>query len=268
MSKELKVKGEGGKALSFPKLLPNIFTTIGLCSGLTGIRFAIEQEWQQAVFSIIVAACFDMIDGLSARLLKAFSRFGAELDSLADTISFGVAPSIITYLWIRETLSGQSNEYLMGWYWIPFLFYSACNAFRLARFNVMHMEETERKIKKSYFLGVPAPAGAGLMLIPMGIDFILTRFGLTFSLSSYPQWLVIWVVLIALMMVSRIPTFSFRNMRFSVSKSKAIFVLIVVSLAVAVLIKETWIFLVALGILYFISIPFSYWAYQKDQMIK
>ena len=126
----------------------------------------------------------------------------------------------------------------------------------------MHMEETERKIKKSYFLGVPAPAGAGLMLIPMGMDFIFTRFGLAFSLSSHPQWLVLWVVLIALMMISRIPTFSFRNMRFSVSKSKAIFVLIIVSLAVGVLIKETWIFLVALGILY-LSVPFSYWAYQR-----
>ena len=132
----------------------------------------------------------------------------------------------------------------------------------------MHMEETERKIKKSYFLGVPAPAGAGLMLIPMGMDFIFARFGLAFSLSSHPQWLVLWVVLIALMMISRIPTFSFRNMRFSVSKSKAIFVLIIVSLAVGVLIKETWIFLVALGILYFMSVPFSYWAYQKDQMVR
>ena len=92
------------KKISLPKLLPNIFTTIGLCSGLTGIRFALDGNWQNAVFCILVAACFDMIDGLSARLLKAFSPFGAELDSLADTISFGVSPAIITFLWIREPI--------------------------------------------------------------------------------------------------------------------------------------------------------------------
>ncbi len=254
------------KTLSFPKLLPNIFTTIGLCSGLTGIRFAIEQEWQSAVLSILVAACFDMIDGLSARLLKAFSRFGAELDSLADAISFGVAPSIITYLWIWESFPNQSNDYLLGWYWIPFLFYTTCNSFRLARFNVMHMDEDEKKMKKSYFLGVPAPAGAGLMLMPMGLDFISNRFAMNINPLSYPEWIVIWVVAIAMLMVSRIPTFSFRNVRFSVSKSKAIFVLILVSLGVAVFLKETWIFLTGLGIIYFFSIPFAYFAYQKDQV--
>ena len=178
------------------------------------------------------------------------------------------APTIITYLWNKQETGNFVGEYIMGWYWIPFLFYSSCLALRLARFNVMHMDENKDTMNKAYFLGVPAPAGAGLMLIPMGMDFIFTRFGLAFSLSSHPQWLVLWVVLIALMMISRIPTFSFRNMRFSVSKSKAIFVLIIVSLAVGVLIKETWIFLVALGILYFMSVPFSYWAYQKDQMVR
>ena len=100
-----------------------------------------------------------MIDGLSARLLKAFSRFGAELDSLADTISFGVAPAIITYLWIRDPILASNQAHLLEWYWIPFLFFSACNAFRLARFNVMHLGESENKPSKSYFLGVPACGG-------------------------------------------------------------------------------------------------------------
>ena len=136
-------------SLSLPKLLPNIFTTIGLCSGLTGIRFALEDDWENAVFLILIAACFDMIDGLSARLLKAFSRFGAELDSLADTISFGVAPAIITYLWIRDPILASNQAHLLEWYWIPFLFFSACNAFRLARFNVMHLGEPENKPTKS-----------------------------------------------------------------------------------------------------------------------
>ena len=114
--------GKQAGSLSLPKLLPNIFTTIGLCSGLTGIRFALEGQWENAVFLILIAACFDMIDGLSARLLKAFSPFGAELDSLADTISFGVAPAIITYLWIRSPIVASQQVYLLEWYWMPVLF--------------------------------------------------------------------------------------------------------------------------------------------------
>ena len=107
---------EHGRALTLPKLLPNIFTTIGLCAGLTGMRFAMEGEWEKAVFSILVAAAFDTVDGLSARLLKAHSRFGAELDSLADTISFGVAPAVVIYLWIRAPLIGSGSEHLLEWF--------------------------------------------------------------------------------------------------------------------------------------------------------
>ena len=111
-----KHKSESTNKISLPKLLPNIFTTIGLCSGLTGIRFALDADWENAVLCILVAACFDMIDGLSARLLKAFSPFGAELDSLADTISFGVSPSIITFLWIREPLLLTNYSHLLELY--------------------------------------------------------------------------------------------------------------------------------------------------------
>ena len=164
--------GKQAGSLSLPKLLPNIFTTIGLCSGLTGIRFALEGQWENAVFLILIAACFDMIDGLSARLLKAFSPFGAELDSLADTISFGVAPAIITYLWIRSPIVASQQVYLLEWYWMPVLFFAACNAFRLARFNVMHLDEDETKSTKSYFVGMPAPAAAGLVLMPLGLSLI------------------------------------------------------------------------------------------------
>ena len=98
------------KQLSLPKLLPNILTTIGMCAGLTAIRFALEGNWEHAIFSILVAAAFDTVDGLSARLLGANSRFGAELDSLTDVISFGVAPAIILYLWIRKPITGTENE--------------------------------------------------------------------------------------------------------------------------------------------------------------
>lgn len=251
-------------SLSFPKLLPNIFTTIGLCSGLTGIWFALEDDWENAVFFILIAACFDMIDGLSARLLKAFSPFGAELDSLADTISFGVAPAIITYLWIRDPIVASNENHLLEWYWMPFLFFSACNAFRLARFNVMHLGESENKPSKSYFIGVPAPAAAGLVLMPLGFDFILARFGQDSFLSHYPIWIIGWVSFISLLMISRLPTFSFRNVRFNVARNKALLVLLAVCLGASVFMKEKWIFLFSIGILYILSLPFSYWTHRKD----
>ena len=254
------------KKISLPKLLPNIFTTIGLCSGLTGIRFALDGNWQNAVFCILVAACFDMIDGLSARLLKAFSPFGAELDSLADTISFGVSPAIITFLWIREPIVSTDQEFLLEWYWIPFLFYSACNAFRLARFNVMHMGQTNEKESKSYFLGVPAPAAAGLVLMPLGLDFIFARFDFSFTTSSYPTLIICWVFLISSLMISRLPTFSFRNVRFNVASNKALLVLLAVCLGVSIFMKETWIFLFSVGVLYFLSIPVASIASRKDNI--
>ena len=262
--------GKQPGSLSLPKLLPNIFTTIGLCSGLTGIRFALEADWENAVFLILIAACFDMIDGLSARLLKAFSPFGAELDSLADTISFGVAPAIITYLYIEK---GGIEGPLLAWYWMPCLFFSACNAFRLARFNVMHLGEDETKSTKSYFVGMPAPAAAGLVLMPLGFDNILVGFQEPAQdvnaeaarvLMHYPTWIIGWVIIVSLLMISRLPTFSFRNVRFNVPRNKALIVLLAVCSCVPLLINKTWIFLFSLGVLYFLSIPFAYWTHRKD----
>ena len=252
------------RLLSLPKLLPNILTTIGLCAGLTGMKFAMEAEWEKAVFSILVAASFDMLDGLSARLLKAHSRFGAELDSLADTISFGVAPAVVIFLWIREPLAETSSSHLLEWYWIPILAFSTCNALRLARFNVMHEEGGEEKKDKSYFTGAPAPAGAGLVLMPMGMDFILKRFQSDFPIAEYPVWVLGWTVAVSILMISRLPTFSFRNVRFRVASSRAILVLLAVGLSVAVFLKEPWIFLFCVGALYLCSLPFSVVAHRKD----
>jgi len=251
------------KKVSLTKLLPNIFTTIGLCSGLTGIRYALEGNWQYAVLCILVAACFDLIDGLSARLLKAFTPFGAELDSLADTISFGVSPAIITFLWIREPMISSESRYLLEWYWIPFLFYAACNAFRLARFNVMHLKKSDATNRKSYFTGVPAPAAAGLVMMPLGFAFILERFGSDIPISSYPLIIISWVFVVSVLMVSNLSTFSFRNVRFNVASNKALIVLLAVCLGVSIFMKETWIFLFSIGCIYFASIPFSHIAAKK-----
>ena len=252
------------KSLSFTKLLPNIFTTIGLCTGLTGIRFALDSDWENAVICILVAACFDMIDGLSARLLRAFSKFGAELDSLADAISFGVAPSIISFLWIKSSLMVDKNSEILGWYWIPFLFYTMCCAFRLARFNVMAQDNSNTLSPKGYFTGVPAPAGAGLVLLPLAFSFICDRFELDYDILNYSSLLLFWVGFISVLLISQIPTFSFRNIRLSVSSRKALIVLLAVCLFVAVFFKEMWLSLFAVGIFYLCSIPVSLIYYKRD----
>ena len=257
-----KGNGTSSRSLTLPKLLPNIFTTFGLCSGLTSMRFAMEGEWEEAVFWILLAAAFDTVDGLSARLLKAHSRFGAELDSLADTISFGVAPAVVVYLWIRQPMLGNSDDYLLGWFWIPILGFSCCNAFRLARFNVMHEDGTPKD--KTYFLGVPAPAGAGLVMMPMGLEFILKRFGSDFLVAVQSVWILAWTVAVSVLMISRVPTFSFRNVRFQVARNRAILVLLGAVLCLAVFQKEPWIFLFSLGLLYLCSLPFSILAFRKD----
>jgi CDP-diacylglycerol--serine O-phosphatidyltransferase len=128
----------------------------------------------------------------------------------------------------------------------------------------MHLGEPENKPSKSYFIGVPAPAAAGLVLMPLGFDFILARFGQDSLLAHYPIWVIGWVSFVSLLMISRLPTFSFRNVRFNVARNKALMVLLAVCLGASVFMKEKWIFLFSVGILYFLSLPFSYWTHRKD----
>ena len=150
-------------------LAPNAVTALALCFGLTGIRFGISGEWEKAVASIIIAGVLDGLDGRIARLLKGESRFGAELDSLSDVTAFGVAPAIILYLWVREGLPDGSLLQI-GWVkygWLVALAHAVCCALRLARFNA-NIDATEQPHKSAGFLtGVPAPAGAGLLMLPL-----------------------------------------------------------------------------------------------------
>jgi CDP-diacylglycerol--serine O-phosphatidyltransferase len=128
----------------------------------------------------------------------------------------------------------------------------------------MHLGESQKKDRKSYFVGVPAPAAAGLMLMPLGFEFILERFSISFAISLYPLCVILWVFIISMLMISSIPTFSFRNVRFNVATNRALLVLLSVCLGVAIFMKETWIFLFSVGCLYLLSIPFSFFASQKD----
>ena len=241
--------------LSLLRLLPNIFTTIGMCSGLTGIRYALECEWKLAVACIFVAAFFDLIDGLTARILKASSRFGAELDSLADAISFGVTPALILFLWMKDDMDFSKSAYLLGWYWIPFLFYTSCCVLRLARFNVGSKQGNAHDDQNPYFLGVPSPAAAFLSLLPVVYQFSLDRLKIELSIAGFPPLICIWVMVISVLMVSNLPTISLKNLKISIRRSRALILMIATILLVAIFIKEMWLFFSLFITIYFLSIP-------------
>src|SRR5882672_6502595 len=183
--------------LSVNRIVPNILTLLALCAGMTAIRFALNGNFQAAVYAIIVAGVLDGLDGRVARLLKVTSQFGAELDSLSDFVSFGVAPAAVMYLWT------MSDMHSVGWAIV--LIYAVCCALRLARFNTQLSAEPAPAVA-GYFTGVPAPGGAGLVIMPMFASF------------EWGDWIVrspylgaVWISGIALLMVSRIPTLSLKK---------------------------------------------------------
>lgn len=177
-------------------LVPNFFTLLGLCAGLTSIRMSIEERWDVALAAIVFAAMLDGIDGRVARLLKAQSRFGAELDSLADFVNFGVAPAILLFTW------GLVDIKSIGW--ICVMMFALASAMRLARFNVA-VDEEKPKWQSNFFTGMPTPAAAIVVLLP----FYLAKLGLDANESRIAMSVVlVYTMLIAVMMVSTIPTYS------------------------------------------------------------
>jgi CDP-diacylglycerol---serine O-phosphatidyltransferase len=175
-------------------LVPNFFTLLSLCAGVTGIRMAIEQRYDVALLLIVLAALIDGIDGRVARALKAQSRLGAELDSLADFVNFGIAPALVVYTW---GLGG-----LRDFGWIAVLVFACCMGLRLARFNSM-LDVDKPKWQSNYFTGVPAPAGAIVVLLPLYIDAL----GLV-EVRAYPKVIALYTLAMAFLLVSTIPTFS------------------------------------------------------------
>jgi CDP-diacylglycerol--serine O-phosphatidyltransferase len=183
---------------SVNRLVPNVLTLLALCAGMTAVRFALSGNFQAAVYAIIVAGILDGLDGRVARLLKATSRFGAELDSLSDFVSFGVAPAAVLYLWTMSALRSVG--------WAIVLFYAVCCALRLARFNTQLNADPAPHVAR-FFTGVPAPAGAGLVMLPMFISF---EWG---DVARLPYLNAVWIAGIALLMVSTIPTWSLKSIR-------------------------------------------------------
>jgi len=235
------------KDLPVTRLLPNMLTLMSLCSGMTGIRFALHGAWDRAVVAIVIAAAFDILDGRMARMLNIVSKFGAELDSLSDAISFGVAPGFIMYEWVLKDAGGIG--------WIAVLVFAVCCALRLARFNTM-LEDSDAPVwTKSYFTGVPAPAGAALGLLPLA--YVL-EFGAGAQLPAAIY--ALWMMLVGALMVSRLPTFALKGWRVAPIWVAPIFVIAVA--VVAGLVTDTWLAFSGLGTLYAIGLPLSWLSYR------
>ena len=233
--------------LSVNRMVPNILTLLALCAGMTAMRFAMGGNFQAAVFSIIAAGIFDGLDGRMARLLKATSSFGAELDSLSDFISFGVAPAAVLYLWTLSELHGLG--------WAIALLFAVCCALRLARFNAVTNAEVP-SYAAPFFSGAPAPAGAGLVMIPMFLSF---EWGDWLFRSPYLS--AVTITGIALLMVSKVPTVSLKRIR--IPHHMVIPTLLGFVVATAFLTTAPWPTLMVVGVVYLSSIPLTIRSYYR-----
>jgi len=233
--------------LSVNRMVPNILTLLALCAGMTAIRFAMNDNFIGAVYAIIAAGIFDGLDGRIARLLKSTSSFGAELDSLSDFVSFGVAPAAVLYLWTMSALGGAG--------WAIVLFFAVCCALRLARFNTQANVDLP-SYAAPFFTGVPAPAGAGLVIVPLFLSF---EWGDWFFRSPYLNAMTVSGV--ALLMVSRVPTVSLKRIR--IPHDLVVPTLLAVGVLTAFFTTAPWPTLTLIGIVYVGSIPVTVLAYSR-----
>jgi CDP-diacylglycerol---serine O-phosphatidyltransferase len=235
--------------LSFNRLVPNIMTMLGLCAGLTSVRFAIEGHFPAAAVAIVVAGCIDGVDGRLARMLKGTSRFGAEFDSLADFLGFGVAPAFVMFLWSLHRVGGIG--------FVPCLLFAVCMALRLARFNASLDQDVRGGYAYNFFTGVPAPAGAGLALFPLfvGLEGGALDLPWLVQVAQHPLLAALVLIGTAALLVSTLPVWSFKNFR--VPRDYALPLLLAVGVFAAVLVAEPWAALAAAGVIYAAMLPFS-----------
>jgi CDP-diacylglycerol--serine O-phosphatidyltransferase len=235
---------------SINRLIPNLLTVFALCAGLTGIRFALLDRWDYAVIAIVIAAVFDALDGRIARLLDSSSKFGAELDSLSDFVSFGVAPAMIMFLWSTHEVKGIG--------WALTLAFSACMALRLARFNTKLDNADLPAWTSRFFTGVPAPAGAGLVLMPM---IAWLEYG--FEFLRAPAFVGIFLIGVAGLLVSRLPTFSFKRVR--VTQAWVLPTMIGVVVYASLLVSVPWATLFFTLLAYLCTLPVAYRSQRRLQ---
>jgi CDP-diacylglycerol--serine O-phosphatidyltransferase len=232
-------------------MIPNLVTFMAAASGVTSIRYSCQGHWRSAVIAIIVACVLDGLDGRVARMLRATSKFGAELDSLSDFVSFGVAPALLVYFWLMEAVPADSAAYpFRGVFWALALFYAMCAAFRLARFNIMIEDGPKQPYWKHFFMGLPSPGGAGLVMVP-AIWQIHTG-----SDAWQSPWLGgAMLALCGVLMACRWPTVSAKSLR--VPARFMVPVLLFVMFVIGMLVSQFWPTLGVIGIIYLLSVPVS-----------
>jgi len=241
-------KPRGIRVMSLNKLIPNMLTLMGLASGLTSVRFALQDQWEFAAMAVAVAALLDALDGRVARLLKGASKFGAELDSLSDFVCFGVCPALILYLWAMQD-AGR-------WGWIVCMLFAMCCGLRLARFNVALEDPNKPNWAGQFFTGVPAPAGAGLVLLPL-----IMSINLGDDFFRNPGTVAIWMLASGAMLISKIPTFSFKTSR--IPRAWFLPVMITIAAGVTFIVSAPWWTLAAILIVYICLIPVSIRRYKR-----
>jgi len=240
------------RAIPVRTLVPNVITLLAICAGLTAIRFAVEDRLEWALAAIVFAALLDGIDGRVARMLKGTSRFGAELDSLADFVNFGVAPALILYFWDLKELKSAG--------WIAALVFAIAAALRLARFNVMAEDPNRPAWAGNYFVGVPAPAGAITVLLPIYVQFL----GVPHLAFATPVTFV-YTLGIAFLMVSRLPVLSGKRIGKRVSPDLVLPVFVGIVLFFALLISYPWEVLTLGTIVYLLSLPLGWLSYRTAE---
>lgn len=224
------------------KYVPNFVTLLSLSSGFTSISFSLNKEWEIAIYLILLATVFDFFDGWFARKLKSGSNFGAELDSLSDFVSFGVAPSVLIYLWSTNSLGSLG--------WGATLFFVICSSLRLARFTADIYITNKPIDDNEYFVGIPSPAAAGLVLLPL---FIFFEFNIEFIKNEYLN--LFSTIFVGFMMISKIPTLSLKKININ-QKFKTWIILIFVFISVA-LVSKIWLTLILMFGSYIASIFFT-----------
>ncbi len=243
------------KGPSFNRVVPNIMTLLGLCAGLTGMRYALDGRFGTAVVAIAVAAAIDGLDGRLARMLKATSRFGAEFDSLADFLCFGVAPAFVLYLWSLHRAGAFG--------FIPCMMFAVCMALRLARFNAALDSAPGPAYAYNFFTGVPAPAGAGLVLFPLfvGLEARALNWDWLLTIADYPLVCAVVLAGVALLLVSTLPVWSFKN--FKIPAEYVLPTFLGVGVFAALLVADPWAALAAGGLIYLGMLPFSVRSFRR-----
>ena len=234
--------------LTLNRLIPNVLTLLALCAGLTAVRFAINGQFQHSVIAILLAAILDGLDGRVARLLQGTTKFGAELDSLSDFVCFGVAPSLILYFWVMSQGGGFG--------WAVTLLYTVCCGLRLARFNTMLGQEDLPPYAYNFFTGVPAPAAAGLVLMPLIVSFEAGS-----GVVDRIPVVAMFLMGVSFLMVSKVPTFSAKKLR--IPTAYVLPVLLFVGLLAAFLVSEPWLTLAGIDAIYLGMIPMAVKAFHR-----